>query len=108
MPSSQNVHPGGNASGGPVRKYSSGRPATPASARARHSKVDPLRWVLATRFGGKAVEMITQRQFGCMVAWDPPDIITRRLEDVVGKTKTVPLDYDLLKTAKAIGVSFGD
>jgi hypothetical protein len=27
---------------------------------------------------------------------------------VVGKTKTVPLDYDLLLTARALGVSFGD
>ena len=28
--------------------------------------------------------------------------------DVVGKTKTVPLDYDLIKTARSIGVAFGD
>ena len=28
--------------------------------------------------------------------------------EVVGKTKTVPLDYDLLLTARALGVSFGD
>jgi len=26
----------------------------------------------------------------------------------VGKTKTVPLDYDLVLTARALGVSFGD
>jgi 6-phosphofructokinase 1 len=64
--------------------------------------------VLATRFGGKAVELITQGQFGTMVAWDPPDIIARRLEDVVGKTKTVPMDIDLLLTARALGVTFGD
>ena len=30
------------------------------------------------------------------------------LEDVVGKTKTVPLDFDLLLTARALGVTFGD
>ena len=64
--------------------------------------------VLATRFGGKAVELIQQGQFGTMVAWDPPDIICRQLEDVVGKTKTVPMDNDLLLTAKALGVTFGD
>ena len=62
----------------------------------------------AARFGGKAVELITQGQFGTMVAWDPPDIIARRLEDVVGKTKTVPMDIDLLLTARALGVTFGD
>ncbi|HUK35141.1 MAG TPA: ATP-dependent 6-phosphofructokinase [Vicinamibacterales bacterium] len=64
--------------------------------------------VLATRFGGKAVELIMQRQFGTMVAWDPPDIICRQLEDVVGKAKTVPMDFDLLLTARALGITFGD
>ncbi len=38
----------------------------------------------------------------------PPDIVARRLDDVVGKTKTVPMDFDLLPTAKALGVTFGD
>jgi 6-phosphofructokinase 1 len=64
--------------------------------------------VLATRFGGKAVELVRQGNFGTMVAFDPPDIIARRLEDMVGKTKTVPADHDLLLTAKALGVTFGD
>jgi 6-phosphofructokinase 1 len=64
--------------------------------------------VLATRFGGKAVELITRGEFGTMVAFDPPDIVARRLEDIVGKTKTVPMDSDLLLTAKALGVTFGD
>jgi 6-phosphofructokinase 1 len=64
--------------------------------------------MLATRFGGKAVELIKQGQFNTMVAFAPPDIIARRLEDVVGKTKTVPQDFDLLLTAKALGVTFGD
>jgi hypothetical protein len=26
----------------------------------------------------------------------------------VGKTKTVPLDLDLLQTARALGITFGD
>ena len=64
--------------------------------------------VLATRFGGKAVELIRCGEFGTMVAYDPPDIVARRLDEVVGKIKTVPLDNDLLLTAKALGVAFGD
>ena len=64
--------------------------------------------VLATRFGGKAVELLSRGVFGRMVANNPPDIVPIPLADVVGKTKTVPLDYDLLKTARAIGVGFGD
>ncbi len=64
--------------------------------------------VLATRFGGKAVELIKRGEVGTMVAFDPPDIVSRRLSDVVGRIKTVPMDSDLLLTAKALGVSFGD
>jgi 6-phosphofructokinase 1 len=63
---------------------------------------------LATRFGGKAVELVQQGQYGTMVAFAPPDIVARRLEDVVGKTKTVPMDSDVLRTARALGVTFGD
>ena len=63
---------------------------------------------LATRFGGKAVELILKGQFGKMVANHPPDLVPVPLGDVVGKTKTVPLDNDLLTTARAMGVSFGD
>jgi ATP-dependent phosphofructokinase / diphosphate-dependent phosphofructokinase len=64
--------------------------------------------VLATRFGGKAVELIKQGQFGTMVASDPPNIVARQLEEVVGRIKTVPMDLDLLVTAKALGVTFGE
>jgi 6-phosphofructokinase 1 len=64
--------------------------------------------VLATRFGGKAVELVKRGEFGTMVASAPPDIVARRLEDVVGKTKTVPLDLDLLHTARSLGVTFGE
>ena len=64
--------------------------------------------VLATRFGGKAVELLMRGVFGRMVANNPPDIVPIPLADVVGKTKTVPLDYDLVKTARAIGVALGD
>ncbi len=64
--------------------------------------------VLATRFGGKAVELLKRGVFGRMVANNPPDIVPIPLADVVGKTKLVPLDYDLLRTARAIGVALGD
>src|SRR5687767_9819313 len=63
---------------------------------------------LATRFGGKAVELLLKGQFGRMVANHPPDLVPIPLGDVVGKIKTVPLDNDLLLTARALGVSFGD
>ena len=63
---------------------------------------------LATRFGGKAVELLLDGQYGQMVANHPPDVVPVPLGDVVGRIKTVPLDSDLVKTARALGVSFGD
>jgi phosphofructokinase-like protein len=63
---------------------------------------------LATRFGGKAVELLLKGQFGKMVANHPPDIVPIPLGEVVGRIKTVPLESDLVQTARALGVSFGD
>jgi 6-phosphofructokinase 1 len=64
--------------------------------------------VLATRFGARAVDLVVRGQFGKMVASHPPDIVPVSLGEVVGKTKTIPLEHDILQTARAIGISFGD
>ncbi len=63
---------------------------------------------LASRFGGKAVELILKGQFGKMVANHPPDIVPMPLGEVVGRQKLVTLDNDLLLTARSFGISFGD
>ncbi len=64
--------------------------------------------VLATRFGGKAVELLMRGETDRMVAFEPPSIGSVPLADIVGKTRTVPPDFDVVHTARAIGVSFGD
>ncbi len=64
--------------------------------------------VLATRFGAKAVELLQQRQFGLMVAYKPPDISSVPLEKIVGRTRNVPPDSDLVRTARALGITLGD
>jgi 6-phosphofructokinase 1 len=63
---------------------------------------------LATRLGGNAVELLLRGDFGRMVANHPADIVPVSLGGVVGKRKRVALDYDLLATARARGISFGD
>ncbi len=63
---------------------------------------------LATRFGGKAVELLQNGQFGKVTANHPPDIVPMPLGEIVGRTKLVPLDYDLFLTARALGIGFGD
>ncbi|MCM3880426.1 MAG: 6-phosphofructokinase [Vicinamibacterales bacterium] len=64
--------------------------------------------VLATRFGGKAIECVVQGDFDKMVALRSPDIVTVPLAEIVGKQRRVPLDSDVIRTARALGISFGD
>jgi ATP-dependent phosphofructokinase / diphosphate-dependent phosphofructokinase len=64
--------------------------------------------VLATRFGGTAVDVLLAGEHDCMVASHPPRIVTVPLTEVVGKTRTVPVDSDVLRTARSIGIGFGD
>lgn len=64
--------------------------------------------MLATRFGAHAVELVLREQFGVMVAFKPPDISEVPLERVVGRTRTVPLDFDVVRAARAMRISLGD
>jgi len=64
--------------------------------------------VLATRFGARAVELVLNGTFGHMVAFHPPDIVAVPLDKVVGRTRNVPPDFDVVRTARAIGISLGD
>jgi 6-phosphofructokinase 1 len=64
--------------------------------------------MLATRLGAHAMELVLQRKFGVMVAFQPPNIGDVPLEDVVGRTKTVPVDFDVIRAARAMNISLGD
>jgi 6-phosphofructokinase 1 len=64
--------------------------------------------VLASRFGSFAVELLLQGRFGMMTALHSPDIVAVPLASVVGHTRNVPLDGDVVRTARNIGICFGD
>jgi 6-phosphofructokinase 1 len=64
--------------------------------------------LLATRFGARAVELVLEQRFGTMVAFHPPDIVAVPLESVVGRTRRVPHDFDVVRAARSVGVSLGD
>ncbi len=64
--------------------------------------------ILATQFGVHAAELIAQNKFGYAVAKIGDKISENKLSDVAGKTKFVPADDQMVKTAKDIGISFGD
>jgi len=64
--------------------------------------------LLALRFGSAAIELVGAGEYGCMVALDPPDVIPVPLEQAVSQLKHVPLDGDVVRTARRLGISFGD
>ncbi len=64
--------------------------------------------VLATQFGVKAFEMVLHKKYGQMVAYRHPNIISVPLSEVINKPNFVDVNSDLVKTAKGIGICFGD
>ena len=56
--------------------------------------------VLATRFGAFAVELLQRGEFGVMTALKSPDLVAVPLDRVVGRTRNVPLDSDVIRTAR--------
>jgi 6-phosphofructokinase 1 len=64
--------------------------------------------LIALRFGAAAIRCIESNDLGCMVVLDPPDIRTIPLEVAVSRQKCVPVDGDVVATARALGISFGD
>ncbi len=64
--------------------------------------------LLALRFGAAAIRIVAERQFGMMVAFQPPGIVAIPLEQAIAKPRRVPLDSDTVTTARDLGISFGD
>lgn len=64
--------------------------------------------VLATQFGVKAFEMVLEGRFGEMVSYRHPNIISVPLVEAVMQPNLVDPDYYLVKTARGIGISFGE
>jgi phosphofructokinase-like protein len=74
----------------------------------RGGSPSPFDRVLATRFGVAAVELIAGGEFGKMVALRSSKIVGVNMADAIGKLKAVRPDGELVRTARAIGIGFGD
>jgi 6-phosphofructokinase 1 len=64
--------------------------------------------LLALRFGAAAVRLVAEKQFGMMVALQPPRIVPVPIAHALSNPKRVTMDSDVVATAREIGVSFGD
>ena len=68
----------------------------------------PFDRVLATRFGHRAAQLVLAREWGRMVTLQQGEIGSVALGDVANTQRKVPLDHDLVTTARDIGICFGD
>ncbi len=64
--------------------------------------------LLATEFGVKAFEMILEQDFGKMVSYRHPNIVSVSLKEATREYNYIRKDSYLLKTARGIGISLGD
>jgi 6-phosphofructokinase 1 len=64
--------------------------------------------LLATRLGCAAVDLAAGGSWNRMVAVRGDSVISIPLEQVAGGTKRVPMDHDLVKAARSLGVIFGE
>ena len=63
---------------------------------------------ITTRFGAAAAQFIIEEKYGYMTGMVNGEIVPVPLKEVAGKLKEVPVDSPVIKSAKSIGISFGD
>ena len=68
----------------------------------------PFDRILATRYGNAAARLVYEGGFGKMVCLKTPFIKSVPLAEAVKEVRKVPTNSEIVQTAKAIGISFGD
>jgi ATP-dependent phosphofructokinase / diphosphate-dependent phosphofructokinase len=64
--------------------------------------------ILGTRFGVKAVDLIAEGKFGEMVSYQNYQVLSVPIAQAVHRLRQVPPGGQMVETARAVGVVFGD
>ncbi|MTI79539.1 MAG: ATP-dependent 6-phosphofructokinase [Firmicutes bacterium] len=64
--------------------------------------------ILATRYGTAAMNLTAQEKYGNVVSLDNGMVVPVPLSEATNGIKTVEKNNELVKTARSIGISFGD
>jgi len=64
--------------------------------------------ILSTRYGSKAIDLLMEGHSGQMVTLKGMEMSYESLEKVIDQNKAIDPNGDVVKTAKAIGIAFGD
>jgi phosphofructokinase-like protein len=63
--------------------------------------------ILGIRFGVEAVQLIQKKKFGHMVSYHNYETGVVTIKEAIGQIKYVPPEGQVVKTAQAVGISFG-
>jgi phosphofructokinase-like protein len=64
--------------------------------------------LLASAFGVHAVELVAQKKFDRMVAWQNREVVDVAIKDAISSYQEVNLDGTMIKTARGLGICLGD
>jgi ATP-dependent phosphofructokinase / diphosphate-dependent phosphofructokinase len=68
----------------------------------------PFDRLLATKFGTAACELATAGEFGRMVSLRGTEVTAVRIQEAIAQDRKVPIECQLIQSARAVGTSFGD
>ena len=74
----------------------------------RGGEPTPFDRILSTRYGAEAARCVLDGDFGQMVALKQNKVVRMPVSFVAGKTRTVPVDDELVFDARSVGICFGD
>ncbi len=74
----------------------------------RGGQPTPFDRLLSLRFGAAAVRLAEEGRWGSMVAYGAPEMTAVPLEEAVATMKHVPIEGETVRTARELGISFGD
>ena len=64
--------------------------------------------ILATRYGAAAVHQLAEGAYGRVVVMQGGKLTTIPMSQTAGKIRQVPPDHEIVRTARSLGISFGD
>jgi 6-phosphofructokinase 1 len=68
----------------------------------------PYDVLLASKIGTAAADFLAEKKFGNLVAVKGGNITATPLSEVAAKIKQIPMDNEMLKTGRCLGICFGD
>jgi ATP-dependent phosphofructokinase / diphosphate-dependent phosphofructokinase len=74
----------------------------------RGGQPTPLDRILATRYGAGAVRLLAEGHYGEVVVSRGLEIATVPMVECAGRVRTVPFDHEMVRTARGLGIGFGD